>query len=185
MEEIGAFYFTFGYGQRHRRTGAPMTNCYTVIEGTYDEARVRMIELFDNTWAFQYYDAESAGVERFDLRYVPPVSWSPGELLPPTAHEQERGSWRLQTLTFYDHLEPPENYYVIPCYPTFEELRRVMDAHGVPANATVEYADCGSHELTVEWDTPLKRKLERRRKAELEADLEAYLDDEDEVPDFA
>lgn len=180
-ETRDTYYFTFGFGHRHPRTGALLANGYTVIEGTRASARARMIELFGNQWAFQYDSAEAAGVGRFDLWYVPQTSWSPGELLPPTAHEQERGSWPLQTLTVYDHLEPPENYYVIPCYPTFEELRRIMDAHGVPASATVEYASCGSHELTVEWDTPLKRELARKH----EAELEAYLDAEDEVPDFA
>lgn len=41
------WYFTFGYGHEHE--------ChYVKIEGTFDEARRRMCELFGDKWAFQY-----------------------------------------------------------------------------------------------------------------------------------
>lgn len=39
-----------------------------VIEGTYNDARAKMIERHGTRWAFQYESAEAAGVEEFGLK---------------------------------------------------------------------------------------------------------------------
>lgn len=55
------WYFTFGWGQPHQ-------NCYTVIHGTYEEARVEMHRRYGGKWSSQYASAEEAGVEEFGLK---------------------------------------------------------------------------------------------------------------------
>jgi len=57
------WYFTFGYAHRH-------PGCYTVIYGTFAEARAEMVRRHGREWAFQYSSAEEAGVERYGLRQV-------------------------------------------------------------------------------------------------------------------
>lgn len=44
------WYFTFGCGQQHE-------NCYTVMEGTFNEAREKMIAKFGTKWCMQYDEA--------------------------------------------------------------------------------------------------------------------------------
>ena len=45
------WYFTFGSGQ-------PNANRYFVVRGaTYEEARQRMVAVFERVWAFQYDEA--------------------------------------------------------------------------------------------------------------------------------
>ena len=57
------WYFTFGFGHKHE-------GCYTVIKGTYDEARMEMFDKHGLKWAFQYIDAEDAGVEKWQLKKI-------------------------------------------------------------------------------------------------------------------
>lgn len=45
------WYFTFGFGQEHE-------NCFTVIEGTYEEARDKMFKIYGDKWAFQYSEKQ-------------------------------------------------------------------------------------------------------------------------------
>lgn len=53
--------FTFGFGHAH-------PNGYVEIEAdTPMEARLKMVERFENKWAFQYDSKEKAGVDRFNL----------------------------------------------------------------------------------------------------------------------
>ena len=58
------WYFTFGYGQN------PGIGYYTVIFGTYNDAREEMVIRYGRNWAFQYPSVEKAGVERFNLKRV-------------------------------------------------------------------------------------------------------------------
>ena len=58
------WYFTFGFGQPHE-------HCYTVIFGTYEEARVEMNLRFNRVWCGQYVSAEEAGVEKWKLERLP------------------------------------------------------------------------------------------------------------------
>lgn len=60
-EQRRSWYFTFGIGQPH-------AGMYEVIEGTCDEARDEMFRRHGKQWAFQYKDAEAAGVERWSLK---------------------------------------------------------------------------------------------------------------------
>ena len=58
------WYFTFGYGQRlyigHRDQadvqgeGIPLDECYVILDGTFAQARERMITLFGRMWCAQY-----------------------------------------------------------------------------------------------------------------------------------
>lgn len=50
-------YFTFGYGQKHPVTGAPLDDRYVAIEAKDKEAaRTEMFRRFGSRWAFQYDD---------------------------------------------------------------------------------------------------------------------------------
>jgi hypothetical protein len=63
--------FTFGFGHHDPQSGAPLSNCYTCVRGTFEAARRAMVDRYDNRWAFQYVDREAAGVDRHGLREVP------------------------------------------------------------------------------------------------------------------
>ncbi|MCK9325023.1 MAG: hypothetical protein M0P69_05965 [Bacteroidales bacterium] len=54
--KIQDWYFTWG------------RDCYTVINGTYNEARKEMFRRHGQCWGFQYGSAEEAGVKLFNLR---------------------------------------------------------------------------------------------------------------------
>ena len=51
--------FTFGYGHVHPETGAKLDDHCVRFDGTYEEARAKMVERFGAKWAFQY--ASEAG----------------------------------------------------------------------------------------------------------------------------
>jgi hypothetical protein len=153
-EEPQTWYFTFGFSHLHPRTGACLGNCYTTAYGTYDSSRKRIFEIFDRQWAFQYSTANGsngAGVNEFNLKYVPCVSYSPGELLPPTMHEIARGSWPLQTLTHVD-AESSRSCLIAPHCPTFSELRYIIEHYYVPVDAAIRY-DHDLHTVVVEWNS--------------------------------
>lgn len=57
------WYFTFGWGQKHQ-------NCYTVIKGTQESAKVEMNRRYGNQWSMQYPSAEAAGVEEYGLKEI-------------------------------------------------------------------------------------------------------------------
>jgi hypothetical protein len=60
--------YTFGFGHKHPVTGESLANHFAVIEGeTGEHCRAEMLNHFGNAWAFQYRNAELAGVERFNL----------------------------------------------------------------------------------------------------------------------
>lgn len=61
QEHRQPWYFTFGMGNRY-------AGMYEVIEGTCNEARDEMFRRYGKEWAFQYKDAEAAGVERWNLK---------------------------------------------------------------------------------------------------------------------
>jgi len=62
--KIRKYYFTWGFGQGH-------DNCYTIIEAeSFMAARVDMIRIWGKKWGFQYSSAETAGVERFNLKLI-------------------------------------------------------------------------------------------------------------------
>lgn len=58
------WYFTWGFGHDYE-------NCYTIIHGTRETARVEMVRKFGNRWAFQYPSAEAAGVKEYNLMLIP------------------------------------------------------------------------------------------------------------------
>lgn len=62
-EQKQDWYFTFGFGHEY-------PNGYTVINGTYYEAREEMIRRFGRKWAMQYESAEEAGVEKYGLKKI-------------------------------------------------------------------------------------------------------------------
>lgn len=57
------WYFTWGFNQGY-------DNCYTVIHGTYYEARAEMTRRFGKSWGFQYESADAAGVDEFKLKLI-------------------------------------------------------------------------------------------------------------------
>lgn len=160
------WYFTFGFGQCHPRTGVSLANCYTTATGTYESARARVVDVFGVNWSFQYETAESAGVDRYNLTYVMCTHYEPGELLPPTAVELKRRSWALETVHIIEELdlngEPDENNrlpktgklhdVLAGYYPTLDNLVYICRKYGIPSDARVEYDDCESHTLVVSWD---------------------------------
>jgi hypothetical protein len=62
-EQEQHWYFTWGFGQEH-------PNCYTKIWGTFSSARDEMIRRYGDKWAFQYESADSAGVDRWNLKEI-------------------------------------------------------------------------------------------------------------------
>lgn len=54
------WWFTFGQ--------APRVSNYVIIEGSFSEARVKMMRRFGAKWCGQYPTAEEAGVEKYHLK---------------------------------------------------------------------------------------------------------------------
>lgn len=62
--EVRDWYFSFGYGQRLHAAragegegegeGIPLDNCYVLIRGDFQGARMRMYRLFGTVWCDQY-----------------------------------------------------------------------------------------------------------------------------------
>lgn len=69
-EQPRDWFFTFGSNHTHPVTGETLTNAFVRINGTHDSARAKMVEAFDNRWAFQYETAGEAGGERYGLTEV-------------------------------------------------------------------------------------------------------------------
>jgi len=62
----------FTFGTDHvTDTGMSLFGYYTVIDGDYEQARKQMFEARGPKWAFQYETEEEAGVERFNLEFIP------------------------------------------------------------------------------------------------------------------
>lgn len=66
--------FTFGFGQTDPKTGRALDNRYVWVEGSsVEDCRRQMLDRFGRryhgagNWAFDYPDAEAAGVERHRL----------------------------------------------------------------------------------------------------------------------
>ncbi|ATB52680.1 hypothetical protein PVS_44 [Vibrio phage vB_VspS_VS-ABTNL-3] len=64
--EVQEWYFTYG-GNHTTKNGRSLGNNFTVIKGTWQEARIAMDRERSSKWAFQYGSMEDAGVERFGL----------------------------------------------------------------------------------------------------------------------
>lgn len=62
-EQEQDWYFTWGPDQKHEK-------CFTKIFGTREDARDMMIAIHGHAWAFQYPNAEAAGVERHGLKEI-------------------------------------------------------------------------------------------------------------------
>jgi len=60
-DEVRDWIFTFGCGQEH-------AGHYRVINGTFDEARHKMVHMHGNQWSMQYRTKEEAGVEIWKLK---------------------------------------------------------------------------------------------------------------------
>ena len=52
--ESGFWLFTFGFGHTHPDTGESLSGKAVCFDGTYEEARHKMVERFGDKWAFQY-----------------------------------------------------------------------------------------------------------------------------------
>ena len=59
--------FSFGWGQTHPVTGAPLHRRFVRIRGTERAANAEMHERFGKKWCFQYPSEDEAGVARFGL----------------------------------------------------------------------------------------------------------------------
>lgn len=152
MIERKTWYFTFGHGQMHPRTGESLMDHYTTVTGTALEARERMTKIFGRNWSFQYPDADGlngAGVKKFNLTYVPCVEYSPGELLPPTNTELARGLWSLKT---YRYTDTYQGQHIDTYYPDIIELTYMLKKYDIPDSACIEYGDCGSHTIVITWN---------------------------------
>lgn len=63
--------YIFTFGSNHvTADGMSLGGCYVEIEGTYGEARQKLVEARGPKWAFQYNTKEEAGVDRFNLMKV-------------------------------------------------------------------------------------------------------------------
>jgi hypothetical protein len=56
------WFFTFGYGHVHPRTGARLDDRFVTIRGTFEEARLEMIRRFGRKWCGQYPSAADTGL---------------------------------------------------------------------------------------------------------------------------
>lgn len=66
---MSTYIFTFG-SNHATEDGMSLGNYYVEIEGTYGEARQKLVEARGSKWAFQYDTKEEAGVSRFNLMKV-------------------------------------------------------------------------------------------------------------------
>lgn len=62
-----AWFFTFGSGHTYPGTNEPCERAFVRIEGSYYEARAKMVSVFGIKWSHQYPSAEAAGVDQFGL----------------------------------------------------------------------------------------------------------------------
>ena len=69
MEEAIDWYFTFGSNHVGLESGA-LSNCYMIINGTWEQARSKMFALSNGAFAFQYDSADEAGVTKWGLQEV-------------------------------------------------------------------------------------------------------------------
>ena len=71
MDAVKKYIFTFG-------VGTPFKGRYVEIEGTYNEAREAMFDMFGSKWAFQYAPTKGAeliarfGYKQLDVSAVSP-----------------------------------------------------------------------------------------------------------------
>jgi hypothetical protein len=66
------YYFTFGFGHHHGSDYQLLRNHYTIIEAESEQAaRQQMCERRGNKWATSYDSPEAAGVEWWELIYIP------------------------------------------------------------------------------------------------------------------
>lgn len=64
--EVQEWYFT--YGSNHKtKAGQSLGYHFTVIKGTYGDARAAMVRERGGKWAFQYEKYEQMGVDQFGL----------------------------------------------------------------------------------------------------------------------
>lgn len=63
--------YIFTFGTNHvTADGMSLGNFYVEIDGTYGEARQKLVEARGPKWAFQYNNKDEAGVDRFNLMKV-------------------------------------------------------------------------------------------------------------------
>lgn len=64
------YYFTFGFG--HHQPDRSLSNHYTIVSAnSATEARQKMVERRGSKWSFNYDSAEQAGVEKYNLIFIP------------------------------------------------------------------------------------------------------------------
>jgi hypothetical protein len=61
------WWFTFGCGQKHPKTGVSLGRWFVVLRGSREAARLGMFARFGAAWGGQYASAEEAGVAEFGL----------------------------------------------------------------------------------------------------------------------
>ena len=69
IDQKQTWFFTFGSGHPHPITFEPMDRRFVMVENTtYGEARNKMVEVFDDKWAFQYNTHQfKDSIKRFGL----------------------------------------------------------------------------------------------------------------------
>lgn len=68
-EESKTYTFTFGFGHTDK-DGVSLGNRYAQATGTYSEARQAIVDRRGDKWAFQYDEADLAGVQQFNLQPI-------------------------------------------------------------------------------------------------------------------
>ena len=72
---MNEYIVTFGFDQVNPITGKSLANHYVRVPGIDEEdARMKMVARFGNTWAFIYPSEERAGVQKFKLKELE-LSW--------------------------------------------------------------------------------------------------------------
>lgn len=157
MTKRQTWYFTFGPGHIHPRSGVSLENCYTTVYGTYEEARQHMFNTFGKQWSMQYPTADDpyphgAGVHRYNLTYVSTTFYDIGELLPPSPHELCVGVWKLEAVDVHITANGTCISQVYPYEPNFAQLAQLMEMYHIPETAIITH-DYDDHALIITWDT--------------------------------
>ena len=76
-----------------------------------------------------------------------------GKLRPPTDKEMCAGEVPLKQLWLpIGEEDVPDNWREGPYAPTLVELYAFMATYEIPHSARIEYLECGSHTVSLEWD---------------------------------
>lgn len=71
------------------------------------------------------------------------------EINAPTPEQMAKGVVPIQGLWWTEN--EPDKKRDTPYAPTIAELWNYMQQYGIPLSAKIEYYDCGSHTMSLEW----------------------------------